>query len=227
MPRRPSPRIFIIPASEADIAAIFLRGPSAWYHIIKWDTRLDTFESGAWIRGRIYPERCDLSPDGLLLVYFVHQGHKGLTEYTCAWTGVSRLPWVSALALWPWGSTWGGGGRFLGARHVRLHAKRVGLTHEMHPGTGLEVECGDCPYHRSTEEIEGADWSGRDRQGRLIFARDGKIYRHTKDDAAAHLVADLNGLSPNPTPAPAWAAEPLMPQKARRIKLSKGKRKMI
>ncbi|MCH8620434.1 hypothetical protein [Undibacterium sp. TS12] len=76
----PSPRLFAIFAREAPVAAIFARGPTSWFHVIRWDTRHDSFESGAWIRGRIYPERCDLSPDGELLLYFVHQGRKYRTS---------------------------------------------------------------------------------------------------------------------------------------------------
>jgi hypothetical protein len=70
----PPPRLFVIFANAANEAVIFRRGPAQWYHLIRWDTRNDEFHPGAWIRGRIYPERCDLSPDGELLLYFVHQG---------------------------------------------------------------------------------------------------------------------------------------------------------
>src|SRR5574341_590542 len=105
----PPPRLFVIPAADADVALIFRRGPSAWYHLTKWDMTHDKFERGAWLRGRIYPEKCDVSPDGALMVYLVHQGRKVATSYTHAWTGVSRIPWLTALGLWPWGTTYGGG----------------------------------------------------------------------------------------------------------------------
>lgn len=65
---RHHPRLFVIFAGEADEAMILARGPSAWFQLIRWDTRHDSFEPGAWIRGTIYPERCDLSPDGRLLL---------------------------------------------------------------------------------------------------------------------------------------------------------------
>jgi hypothetical protein len=67
------PRLFVIFAERAHEAVIFRRGPSRWHHVIRWNTKDDTFFRGAWFKGRIYPEKCDLSPDGDLLLYFAHQ----------------------------------------------------------------------------------------------------------------------------------------------------------
>jgi hypothetical protein len=205
----PPPRLFVIPAAEADVALVFRRGPSAWYHLIKWDMTHDKFEPGVWMRGRIYPEKCDVSPDGALMVYLVHQGRKFGTSYTDVWTGVSRIPWLTALAFWPWGTTYGGGGRFLGPRHVRLRAGCAGGPHPNHPGHGLQVEFGSCPLRQSTDEVAGVDWSGRSRSGDLIYARAGKIYRRSVKGIRDRVVVDLNGLTPDPRPAPAWASRPL------------------
>jgi hypothetical protein len=33
-----------------------------WWHLTLWDTRHDTFRPGQWLRARLYPEKCDLSP---------------------------------------------------------------------------------------------------------------------------------------------------------------------
>lgn len=215
-PEPPAPRLFVVTAAAADVAVVFRRGPSAWYHLLKWDMAHDTFESGAWLRGRIYPEKCDLSPDGALLLYFVHQGRKFGTSYTDAWTGVSRVPWLTALGLWPWGTTYGGGGRFVGDRHVRLRTGCAGAPHPAHPGDGLIVDFGDSPSHQSTNEVQGADWSGRDRRGALILARGGKIYRGLSRGKTDRLVADLNGLTPDPRPSPPWASRPLVSQTVRK-----------
>jgi hypothetical protein len=216
MPRRPPPRIFIIPATDAEVAIVIRRGPSSWYHLLKWDMEHDKLEPGAWFRGRIYPEKCDVSPDGALLLYLAHQGRKVGTSYTDAWTAVSRLPWLTALGLWPWGTTYGGGGRFLGKRHLRLRAGCAFNAHPDHPGLGLEVEFGDSPAHRSTREVDGADWSGRDCHGELIFAREGKIFRRLSSRRKDRLVADLNGMLPDPKPAPAWASRPLAMRAAKK-----------
>lgn len=63
-------------------------------------------------------------------------------------------------------------------------------------------------YHQSTGEVEGADWSGRDHCGVLIFCREGKLFRRGANGQNDEL-ADFNGLKPAPQPAPDWAREPL------------------
>jgi hypothetical protein len=90
-------RLFVIAARDTPVAAVLRRGPSGWYQIIRWDTGSDEFTDGSWFKGRIYEDKCDLSPDGELFVYFCHGG-RWRPEYTDAWTAVSRLPWLSALA---------------------------------------------------------------------------------------------------------------------------------
>jgi hypothetical protein len=202
----PSPRLFVIFASAADEAVIFRRGPSAWYHLLRWDVARDTFDHGAWFRGTIYPEKCDLSPDGRLLVCFVHQGRKSGTSYTDSWTAVSRSPWMAALGLWPQGTTYGGGGRFLGQRHVMLRTA-ASKPHPNHPARGLQVEFGDAPVHAAGDLIDGAQWAGCDRNGDLAFAKDGRIFRRSAK-GQDKLLIDLNGLEPDPRPAPAWALSP-------------------
>ena len=55
---------------KGDKAVVFRRGPSSCVAVIGWDLRKDTFMVGQWLRGRIYPFRCDLSPSGEYLLYF-------------------------------------------------------------------------------------------------------------------------------------------------------------
>jgi hypothetical protein len=167
----------------------------------------DTFEAGAWFKGSIYPEKCDLSPDGTLLLYFVLQGSKLRTSYSHAWTAVSRSPWMDALGLWPQGTTYGGGGRFLSNRHIVIRSDSA-IPHEDHPGTGLNVDLGAAEIHTSSHEIEGATWTGRDRGGRLIYAKDGKIFRRQPPGLNVE-ITDLREMTPDPKPAPAWASRDL------------------
>jgi len=168
----------------------------------------DTFEAGAWFKGSMYPEKCDLSPDGTLLLYFVLQGSKLRTSYSDTWTAVSRAPWMDALGLWPQGGTYGGGGRFLTNRHIVIRNNNV-IPHDDHPGKGLTVELGwSAEKHTSSGEVEGASWSGRDRGGRLIYAKGGKIFRRQAPGADME-IADLCGMTPDPRPAPPWAIRDL------------------
>jgi hypothetical protein len=93
--------MFVILAREADSAVILRRGPTDWWRLTLWNTKRDTFEHGQWFRGRIYPEKCDLSPDGNLLVYFAHKFSSRAIDrgYSDSWTAVSRPPFFTALAL--------------------------------------------------------------------------------------------------------------------------------
>ena len=202
-------RLFVIPARDAPFAIILRRGPSRWYHLIRWQTERDAFEPGAWFRGRIYEKKCDLSPDGSLLVYFCHGGafREG---YTDSWTAVSRAPWLHALALWPWGTTYGGGGRFLANRRLVLHVGMPVETHPDHPARGLEIVAGQAEYHASSQEVEGADWSGRDQRGNLVYCLSGKLFRRGMGPSGVDReIADFNNLLPDPLPAPDWAMHPV------------------
>ncbi|HEV3166426.1 MAG TPA: hypothetical protein VGZ22_20550 [Isosphaeraceae bacterium] len=207
--RQPS-RLCVIPARDAPVAVIIRRGPSDWFHLILWETRRDVFTCGAWFHGRLYPERCDLSPDGRLFVYFAFQGSRVGTAFTSSWTAVSRPPWLHALALWPWETTHGGGGRFLEDRRLVLHS---GMPVEPHPEfrpTNLQVECGGASYHASAEVVPEADWSGYDQRGNVVFARHGRLFRRCKSRKSTDVeLADFNSLSPDPKPAPDWAKRPL------------------
>jgi hypothetical protein len=178
------------------------------HHLILWNTAADTFEHGAWFRGRLYEERCDLSPDGKLFLYFALQGRKWGTTYKGAWTAVSRAPWLEAIVLWPQGHTWGGGGRFVDVRKIVLSSCST-ATHPDHPLMGLEVVEGHAPLQASSGDVEGAEWSGRDHSGTCLYARDGRLFR--RGPRTDREVADLRGLIPDPQPAPVGAGWPLPP----------------
>ncbi|MBR9802690.1 MAG: hypothetical protein ACE37I_15980 [Rubinisphaera brasiliensis] len=198
-------KLFVIPARDEPMAVILRRGPSAWYHVIQWDMRRDLFVHGAWFKGRIYEEKCDVSPDGRLFVYFVHQGSRHGTQFTHAWTAISRVPWLKALAVWPQKMTYGGGGRFSDNRSLTVRALDPAL--EEFPSRGVRLLNEEAPEHGSSDEVPGADWCGRDHQDRVIFTRADRLYRREKRTDT--LIADFTDLTPNPQPAPDWAARPL------------------
>ena len=235
--KKVAPRLFVIFAKEAREAIIFRRGPAAWYHLIRWDTKNDIFYPGAWVRGRIYPERCDLSPDGELLLYFIHQGRKIGTDYNDSWNAISRSPWLTAIGLWPQGTTYGGGGRFTDNRTATLRFYPM-KPHPDHLREGLYINflAGDTsfyskedqlPTHKSSNEREGAEWTGRDQRGRLIYTMAGKIMCSVEEkgqEVKTICLADLNDLTPDPQPAPPYAAAPLkFPKSKRRSKRTKSK----
>lgn len=117
MEKRTSPRIFAILARDAPVGVIFRRGPSKQVLLIKWNLGSDMLEYGQWFKGRIYERRCDLSPSGDLLIYFAAK----YKEPFRSWTAISKPPYLTALALWPKGDGWGGGGMFDSELSVKLN----------------------------------------------------------------------------------------------------------
>jgi hypothetical protein len=109
--------LFAIAARRAPVAVIFRRGPSKQVLLVKWHLDSDKLEYGQWLKGRIYERRCDLSPSGNLLIYFAASFKPPLYS----WTAISKPPFLTALAFWPKGDTWGGGGIFESETFVQLN----------------------------------------------------------------------------------------------------------
>ena len=87
------------------MVAVFRRGPSDWSHLGRWDLAHSRYEPGAWLRGRLFPRRSDLSPDGRFLAYFAHKA--GATwEHGEACVALSKLPWLAALHAFGTCGTW-------------------------------------------------------------------------------------------------------------------------
>jgi len=96
MNKRVPPRIYCIPATNASVIAVFQRGPTNWSHVGRWDLSKRRYEPGAWLRGRIFPRRSDLSPDGRFLCYFAHKP-SATWQHGEAYVALSKLPWLTAL----------------------------------------------------------------------------------------------------------------------------------
>jgi hypothetical protein len=113
----------VLLARNGKIGVILRRGPTRWWRTSLWDMRTNAIEGGQWFNGKIYPEKCDLSPSGDLLLYFGGKFRARDIDggYGGTYTAISRPPYLTALTLWPEGSTWGGGGVFLDDRTIVLH----------------------------------------------------------------------------------------------------------
>lgn len=115
--RAPQTRLSVLLARQSRVAVVFRRGPSKQVLLVRWERDRDRFYLGQWFKGRVYECRCDLSPDGEQLVYFA----ANFKAPSRSWTAVSRPPYFTALALWPKGDCWGGGGHFVAAAHLQLN----------------------------------------------------------------------------------------------------------
>ncbi|HJQ36945.1 MAG TPA: hypothetical protein VKB93_07390 [Thermoanaerobaculia bacterium] len=116
--------IYAILARSAPRAVVFRRGPSKRVLLLSWNTDTDQFVEGQWLKGRIYERRCDLSPDGELLLYFAAT----YREPYYSWSALSKPPHLTALALWPKGDSWGGGGHFESKSRIALNHRQSEMT---------------------------------------------------------------------------------------------------
>ncbi len=166
-------RLHVLLSRNGTSAVVIRRGPSKLVCTIGWDRRDDTFTVGQWLRGRIYERRSDLSPDGKYLIYFAMNGRWD-SETRGAWTAVSRAPYLKALALWPKGDCWNGGGLFTadhrywlndGYGHDLLHdTDEVIRDRTYHPPPGIgNSECLGVYYPRLIRD--GWRLVSRKRQG--------------------------------------------------------------
>jgi hypothetical protein len=117
MSKKPACRIYVIKSPASPVAAVFRRGPSKQVQILKWDMKTDVFTPGQSFKGRIYERRCDVSPSGQYLIYFAAKHKPPLYS----WTAVSKLPYLTALALWPTRGPSGGGGLFETEQCIQLN----------------------------------------------------------------------------------------------------------
>jgi len=111
------PRLFGIPATRSPVVAILRRGPSDWSQVIRWDPKAGTVERGSWIQANLYPQRCDLSPDGQWLSYFTLR-QKATWSAGPTYIAILRLPWLAALAAWGTCGTWTCGLHFVEQRRT-------------------------------------------------------------------------------------------------------------
>lgn len=115
-----APRLHAFLASDKNIGIVLRRGPAKRVAIFLWDVSKDRFQLGQWLKGKIYPMRSDISPDGKHFIYFAMNGKWG-GEGQGAWTAVSKVPYLKALDFFPKGDCWDGGRFFLGSRSYLLN----------------------------------------------------------------------------------------------------------
>lgn len=116
MNTEPVIRLHLFFARENSKAVILRQGPSKVFRMILWDRDTDQFEDGQWMRHKIYTEWCDLSPDGRYFLYYALDGKWGAESHG-SYNALSRPPYFTALALFPEGTTYSSGGRFLDHIH--------------------------------------------------------------------------------------------------------------
>jgi len=191
-------KLAIIMSRKSPYAVILRRGPSKWYHVMKWDFRNDIIEHGAWFKGRIYENKCDLSDDGNLFLYSVSQWSRLQTSYTDSYTALSKAPWLKAYALWPQGSTYLGGGEFISENKIGIWT--LPFMKEMHPdhtntlGYSFVNLTKSDGWHDDCQLVTEAEWSKKDTNDRIIWYKGYDIYIRVNSED--RLFLNLKDLEP-------------------------------
>lgn len=197
-------KLAIIMSRKSPYAVILRRGPTKWHHVMKWNFETDELEHGTWFKGRIYEGKCDLSDNGELFLYSVHQGSRLTSSYTDSYTALSKAPWLKAYALWPQGSTYLGGGEFQGNKIIGMWAlpfmKDIHPDHQDAKGYSLVNLTSSDGWHGDMHLVSGAEWSKTDTNGRIIWYQGYDIF--IQENGIDKLFINLKGLEPNPIEAP-------------------------
>jgi hypothetical protein len=135
------PRVFGVTATANDVVAVIRRGPSGWFHLGRWDLAHRTYEPGAWLHGTLYPQRCDLSPDGRYFSAFtLRPWRQAAWPAGNTYVSISRLPWLTSLAAWATAGTCSWGVAFAADRGVwDLGPPDVGDAEPLRRQWGLEL----------------------------------------------------------------------------------------
>lgn len=164
----PPPRLGVLLASDAPVGVVFRRGPSKVVRLVMWNRGSDEFEEGQVFKGRILIEQSDISPDGRHLLYFAMGGVAwAIPETGGAWTAISRLPSLTAIALWGQsdGGTRGGGGMFTSNHSFWIDADhntvRVRDNRELRR----------VAYFKAPSRMERAGWTSKSNSGSPLHIR--------------------------------------------------------
>lgn len=215
----PKRELHLFFATENDNAVILRRGARALWQLIAWNRADDSFAPGQWIKRRVLPDSCAVSPDGRHFLYSVYDGRDpvGIGD---VYTVVSRAPYFTALALFPNHTVWNGqGGRFIGSGQFLVETEEKNLfppvsevaqlvrgkvTKECR--TGLRTLSGKPARLNSAlraELVEGAPPPDPQLADRYD-TQGGRLYRRQGMDL--HLIADFGPPGFEPVVAPYGAA---------------------
>ncbi len=157
-----TPRLYCIPDLSVRVAAVLERRPKKWWRVGRWDLISGAYTPGAWFRGSLYPQRCDLSPGGRWFLYFaLKSGSDWPAGET--YTAVSRLPWLRALAAWREMGTWSRGAQFAHPGQWEVGEPTVGDAARLRALSGVQwTEPAQFAVERRRGWIESADTPPRD-----------------------------------------------------------------
>jgi len=126
-------RLHVLPAQKSTQALVIRRGPSKRVATIGWDRKSDTFTVGQWLKGKIYTDLSDISPDGAFWIY------SAMSEKNQTWTAVAKPPYLKAIDFYSKDCYWSGGGLFSSTRSYWLNDEGCTFYKEKRFNSGLTV----------------------------------------------------------------------------------------
>ena len=172
----------------------------------------DQFEDGQWLKHKVYPERCDLSPDGRHFLYFALDG-RWSSDTKGSYTAISHPPYFTAIALFPQGDTWGGGGVFLDNKRFVADGDKdifgggTGLTRlyrskpDVDCPSGLRTAKGVCVKMKKAQAERVFDRKPLDHPDMSNYhTKGGKLFRRRGQEL--NLIRDFSDMQFEPLLAP-------------------------
>ena len=108
-------------ATENNLIVFLYRQSNKITYLLTLDYRKtkEFLQVGSRFYGRIYPNRCDISPDGTYFLYFaMGKSQQQYNKKLYCWTGICIPPKLTAQKLFAHRDTWGGGGRFIDRKTI-------------------------------------------------------------------------------------------------------------
>jgi len=140
-------RLHVLLAQKSSQAIIIRRGPTKMVATIGWNREDDSFFVGQWLKGRIYPYRSDISPNGKYWIYFA------MSDKNKMWTAVAKTPYLKALDFYTKNCTWNGGGLFASSKSYWLNDAGVTLHQKERFTSNLSV----IPHWNDNPNYQGED----------------------------------------------------------------------
>jgi hypothetical protein len=215
-------RVFGYVAAKADVCVLLRHGSRKQVLMIRWDLATDEFDIGQWLNAPI--QSAALSPDGRLFAFEAYSFRPREAGNSGPYLAISRPPYFTALAFW-WSAPTFGGLRW------SMHQELYGCLRDGTPPdkgvlpSDFRLRCAPRPsetdtsvqdaqferLHKAWESLRYKskpedlpyDWFDADHRGRLLFAREGRIY--VRDTDGERELMDLSPYEFRPLEAPDWA----------------------
>lgn len=108
--------------AEKNIVVFIYRKTNKIHYLVRMQyyKNKEVIAFGSRFYGKLYPSRCDISPDGRHFLYFAMRGtskekYDNSFDY---WTAICSPPTITAQFFLGHYYTWSGGGRFLNKKHI-------------------------------------------------------------------------------------------------------------